>query len=113
LPNPNTLSPTPNPSGDPLGNNPTNDIPGSTTTNPDGSVTNVADDGTATTTNPDGTQIIEPPTDPVDPCIALYEKIEAQGYIDNATEQKLAEYGCPPPDPNIDDFTPVTPDICS
>jgi hypothetical protein len=113
LPNPNTLSPTPNPSGDPLGNNPTNDIPGSTTTNPDGSVTNVADDGTATTTNPDGTQTIEPPTDPVDPCIALYEKIEAQGYIDNATEQKLAEYGCPPPDPNIDDFTPVTPDICS
>ena len=42
-----------------------------------------------------------------------YAKIEAQNYVDNDTKQKLAEYGCPPPDPNIEDFTPVTPDICS
>ena len=107
------VPPTPTPSGDPLGSSPTNNIPGTTVTNPDGSNTTVDDDGTATTTNPDGSQTIEQPTDPVDPCIALYDKIEAQGYIDNDTKQKLAEYGCPSPDSTIEDFTPVTPDICS
>jgi hypothetical protein len=105
--------PSPIPVGDPLGASPTNNVPGSTVTNPDGSVTRIEDDGTATTTNPDGSQTIEQPTDPVDPCIALYAKIEAQNYMDNDTKQKLEEYGCPPPDPNIEDFTPVTPDICS
>jgi hypothetical protein len=113
LPTPDTLVPPTTPIGDPLGIPPVSNVPGTTTNNPDGSVTVVGDDGTATTTNPDGSQTTEQPTNPVDPCIALYAKIEAQNYVDNDTKQKLAEYGCPPPDPNIEDFTPVTPDICS
>jgi len=113
LPTPDTLVPPTTPIGDPLGIPPVSNVPGTTTNNPDGSVTVVGDDGTATTSNPDGSQTIEQPTDPVDPCIALYNKIQAQNYMDNDTKQKLAEYGCPPPDPTIEDFTPVTPDICS
>lgn len=113
LPTPGTLVPAPTPIGDPLGIPPVSNIPGTTVPNPDGSVTVVGNDGTAVTSNPDGSQTIEQPTNPVDPCIALYAKIEAQNYVDNDTKQKLAEYGCPPPDPNIEDFKPVTPDICS
>lgn len=112
LPRPyNNVDPTV--SGDPLGQNPTNDVPGSTTINPDGSITNVDPDGTTTTTNPDGTVVVQPPTIPTSDCEKLYAKIKAQNFADNATLQALAELGCPPPDTNIDDFTPITPDTCS
>jgi hypothetical protein len=113
LPTPGTLVPAPKPIGDPLGIPPVSNIPGTTVGNPDGSVTTVNPDGTAITSNPDGSQTIEQPTNPVDPCIALYDKIKAQNYMDNDTKQKLNEYGCPPPDETIEDFKPVTPDICS
>lgn len=101
------------PVGDPLGQNPVNDVPGSTTTNPDGSVTDIGDDGTATTTNPDGTQVVTPPTTPIEDCQKLYDKIIAQNFADNETLQQLATLGCPPLDPDIEDFTPVNPDTCS
>jgi hypothetical protein len=99
--------------GDPLGQNPTNDIPGSTTTNPDGSVTVVDDDGTATTTNPDGSVVINEPTTPTEECKKLYDKIKAQNFADSATLELIAILGCPPPDPDIEDFTPINPDTCS
>ncbi len=99
--------------GDPLGSNPTNDVPGSTTVNPDGSVTIVENDGTATTTNPDGSTVIEEPTTVTDECEKLYAKISAQGFADNATLEALATLGCPPPDTDIEDFTPINPDTCS
>lgn len=99
--------------GDPLGENPTNDVPGSTTINPDGSVTTVDPDGTTTTINPDGTTVVEEPTTSTSDCDKLYAKIDAQGFADNATLQALAALGCPPPETNIEDFTPITPDTCS
>jgi hypothetical protein len=103
----------PNITGDPLGENPTNDIPGSTTANPDGSVTVVDEDGTATTTNPDGSTTIDEPTATIEECEKLYAKIKAQNYADSATLEQIATLGCPPPDPDIEDFTPVNPDTCS
>lgn len=103
----------PPPGGDPFGDSPTNDIPGTTVPNPDGSTTTTDQDGTATTKNPDGTEVVEPPTTPVDQCQELYDKILKQGYEDNETKQKLIQLGCPPLDPDIDDFTPTTPDTCS
>ena len=113
LPIPSTLIPSPTPVGDPLGSDPATNVPGSTVTNPDGSVTTVSNDGTVTTTNPDGSVTTEQPTDNIDECEKLYAKIEAQQFIDNETREKLIQLGCPPPDTNIEDFTPVIPDTCS
>ena len=113
LPRPSTSDGEPDPVGDPLGENPVNDIPGSTTTNPDGSSTTTDNDGTSTTTNPDGTVVVTPPTTPISDCQKLYDKITAQGFADTTTLQQLAALGCPPLDPDIEDFTPVTPDTCS
>jgi hypothetical protein len=113
LPIPSTLAPSPAPSGDPFGSDPVTNVPGTTVTNPDGSITTVADDGTATTTNPDGSVTVEQPTDFIDECQKIYDKISAQGFTDNESEQRLIQLGCPPPDQNIEDFTPVIPDTCS
>ena len=71
------------------------------------------EDGTATTTNPDGSVTVEQPTDFIDECQKIYDKIAAQNYTDNESEQRLIQLGCPPPDQNIEDFTPVIPDTCS
>lgn len=113
LPIPSTIIPSPYPSGDPLGDDPVTNIPGTTTTNADGSITTVSDDGTVITTNPDGSVNVEQPSNLVDDCQKLYDKIEAQGFTDNETKQLLIQLGCPPPDQNIEDFTPVIPDTCS
>jgi hypothetical protein len=113
LPIPSVLNPSPYPSGDPFGTDPVTNVPGTTVTNPDGSVTTVADDGTATTTNPDGSVTVDQPTDFIDECQKIYNKIEAQRFTDNESEQRLIQLGCPPPDQNIEDFTPVIPDTCS
>ena len=113
LPIPSVLVPNSTTVGDPLGSDPVTNVPGTTVTNPDGSITTVANDGTVTTTNPDGSVTTEQPTDSIDECEKLYAKIEAQGFTDNETRKKLILLGCPPPDANIEDFTPVIPDTCS
>lgn len=99
--------------GDPFGISPVTDILGSATRNADGSITVIEDDGTSITTNPDGSQVIIPPTTAITDCQKLYDKIITQGYADTQTLQQLATLGCPPLDPNIEDFTPINPDTCS